>query len=234
MTSPFINAGYTDKTVFRVLQTYGDLKEGELVVLSTDDATISPLFKNCNDGRYYMYLPGTDDLVSQDLELVALDGIKEGILDADGNLLFSTYYEWVESKDEVKENPKLLRTPQDYRELSPDTMIKIVVDGHEGEVRLFDLMLATHAVGSVCMNPRPNQTWDFLVSLFEEEGFNPICDDLDSKGSIEFNNAEQFKDWYFIGNRCKEIQAKLAEKQKERESLDNEIQALQSELENIK
>lgn len=240
MSSPFIDAGYTDKTVFKVLENYYGLKEGQLVIIYRDDNTSSPPVNNKNGNHEDMYLPNTR---SPELEVVALDGIKEGILDEDGNLKYSTYDEWLESKektnkecvvaDVLKRTTQTKRTPQDYRELSPDTMIKIVVDGHEGEVELFDLMLATHAVGSVCMNPRPNQTWDFLVSLFEEEGFNPICNGLNSEGSVEFIDTDKFKEYYFISSKTKELKGKLESKQKEREALDSEIQALQSELENL-
>lgn len=230
MSSPFINAGYTYKTVFKVLEDYGNLVEGQLVTIYRDDTTSCPTVQNKGGDYNDMYLPDTN---SPELEVVALDGIKEGISDEDGALLFSTYNEWLESKELNKEN-KLetqKKTPQDYRNMNPDDKIKIVVDGHEGEVSLFDLMLATSATGSVSSYPRPNETFYFLKSLFEDSYFDPICDDLDTKGSIEFVNTDQFKEFYFIGHKTKELKVKLASKQKEREDLDAEIQSLQSELE---
>lgn len=90
MTSPFTKAGYTDKTVFKVLDTYGTLEEGELVIIIGDDKSTYPLVKNKYGCWAGMYLPSSD---TAELEVVALDGVKEGILDKDGNLLFSTYDE---------------------------------------------------------------------------------------------------------------------------------------------
>lgn len=97
MTSYFTEAGYTENTVFKVINNEDFFAIGTLLTLNYDDETRCPQFKGKGLCSSYMYLPNMSE-DCEHLEVVSLDGIKEGILDEDAKLLFTTYIEWVESE----------------------------------------------------------------------------------------------------------------------------------------
>lgn len=98
----FTDAGYTKRTVFKATeQAY--FEKGTLLILMDDDNSCFPYFSNKEQERHCEYLPnfltGT-----QDLKVVSLDGVKDGLLDEDGNLLFHTNKEWKKHKKALKQS----------------------------------------------------------------------------------------------------------------------------------
>lgn len=219
--TPYQQKGWTRDSVFRYGGESGadQFEKGDEIVLDIDTEDNQILFKPLNNYEKHCktYSKGRWVFL-HDLTYLGEYGNY-----MKGNVVNDTVDSTV--------NPKTLRTPQDYRELSPDTMIKIVVDGHEGEVPLADLVILKFLLGR-CNGTYLSSTHDLL------KRFNSCFNGELVKNCWDCNNVSSYQDEliakFFTANKRKEFQTKLAEKQKERESLDDEIQALQSELENIK
>lgn len=260
----FTEAGYTERTVFKCTETSSHGK-GVLVNLHKDDCSHCPYFIDSEGVFHYEYIPNhTHHSADEDLILVSLDGVKDGLLDKDGNLLFHTNKEWKKHKkslkkrvtskttdikveDEVKiiackfghefeigsvvkvvgvnigyfrvsdgysswnvhtdeiekvgdEILKLkqkrggtlettplsnngLRTEDDYRSLTPDTQIKVVIDGHEAEVPLADILILKHVVGK-CNGIYLDDTYSLLKNFDSDmDGLN--LDFINISGMIE-------------------------------------------------
>ena len=126
------------------------------------------------------------------------------------------------------EQPKL-RTAEDFRTLTPETKIEVVIDGHKEMIPLFELLMIARLSGNVINRERPNTMFYFLDSLFGCHSINPVvC--LDLVCETEFTNLDSFLDKYCIGNKKLEIEKDMQEKLDRIEKLRNEVHKLDAEL----
>ena len=131
-----------------------------------------------------------------------------------------------------KQTPKpetTLRTPNDYRTLTPETEIEVVIDGHKEMIPLIELLMIARLSGNVLNHKRPNTMFDFFENLFSVDGADPVLD-LDLNCDTEFTNLESFLDKFFIGNKKLEIEKEMQEKLDQIEKLRNEVHKLDAEL----
>ena len=132
--------------------------------------------------------------------------------------------------NEVAESdqPKL-RTAEDFRKLTPETEIEVVIDGHKEMIPLLELLMIARLSGNVLNHKRPNTMFDFFENLFSVDGADPVLD-LDLNCDTEFTNLESFLDKFFIGNKKLEIEKDMQEKLDQIEKLRNEVHKLDAEL----
>lgn len=155
--------------------------------------------------------------------------------------LDSTEY-WFLSEDEFKlhkkanevatQTPKpetTLRTAEDFRTLTPETKIEVVIDGHKEMIPLIELLMIARLSGNVLNHKRPNTVFDFFENLFSVDGADPVID-LDLNCDTEFTNLESFLDKFFIGNKKLEIEKEMQGKLDQIEKLRNEVHKLDAEL----
>ena len=136
------------------------------------------------------------------------------------------------AKQGSKQTPKpetTLRTAEDFRKLTPETKIEVVIDGHKEMIPLFELLMVARLIGSVLNRKRPNTMFDFFERLFSVDGADPLCD-LNLNCDTEFTNLESFLDKFFIGNKKLEIEKKMQKKLDQIEKLRNEVHNLDIEL----
>ena len=113
--------------------------------------------------------------------IVKLDGYS-GIYD--GNFIFhEKHLELVESAKGTQKPSNTLRTEEDYRNLSPDTMIEVVIDGHRDEVPLADILILKHVVGK-CNGSYLDWTYSLLKNFDGDIGGFDL-DFIDIRGKIE-------------------------------------------------
>ena len=163
-------------------------------------------------------------------------------IDTDGSYkcstLDSTEYWWLD-EDEFKpykrvnevaesDQPKL-RTAEDYRKLTPETEIEVVIDGHKAVIPLLELLMISRLSGIVMNAKRPDTMFYLLDSLFGCHSINPVVS-LDLLCETEFTNLDSFLDKYFIGNKKLEIEKDMQEKLDQIEKLRNEVHKLDAEL----
>jgi hypothetical protein len=218
--TPFEQKGYTKDSVFRYNGELGSahqLTHNEIVVLYYDDDSMSPAFKPLSEhGKNLSTALISTSLTGYYVRLNFLTYLGE----------YEDFMKTQNQTDVTEQPTQTLRTPQDYRLMNPDDKIKIVVDGHESEVKLGDLISIT-AVGGASIGIYGYSLWSFL-----HETFGDITTFDGTKFDVGEKQIELF-DEYFLPRKQKEIKEKLASKQKEREVLDSEIQELQSELEKL-
>ena len=131
-----------------------------------------------------------------------------------------------------KQTPKpetTLRTPNDFRTLTPETKIEVVIDGHKKMIPLLELLMIARLSGNVLNHKRPNTLFDFFENLFSVDGADPVLD-LDLNCDTEFTNLESFLDKFFIGNKKIEIEKEMQGKLDQIEKLRNEVRKLDAEL----
>ena len=113
---------------------------------------------------------------------------------------------------ETKEQPKI-----NYREMSPDTLVKVKVGSYESNVCLGDLVHATALLG-VTNGYYGARLWEFLKNAIGEDGFE---EDLET--SIEFiEKQRQTLNYFFTPAR---------NKQKQKEALKKDIETQKHILE---
>ena len=112
-----------------------------------------------------------------------------------------------ESEIEIVEN-SISKSNKSYREMSPDTIVKIKVDDHEFDVPLKEMLLLNTLTGSVSDYHRTDTIFEHLNKLF---GDDYMCVD----GYVEFKNADKYYKEYF---------KPFCDKQHEVEGLKKEIE----------
>ena len=137
---------------------------------------------------------------------------------------------WNFSEDElelvVEDNCK--QTPKNYRELTPDTLIDISIDGNEFKVPLGDLIHAKALIG-VSNGRYGYELFASLTDVFDNDSFITKCHEYDHIDTLMSQNS--LMKMYFIG---KEKEAKkqalkdVIEKQREEIS---KLEQVLSELE---
>ena len=155
--------------------------------------------------------------------------------------LDSTEYWWL-GKDEFKPYKKVskaegteqlekhkLRTAEDFRKLTPETKIEVVIDGHKEMIPLFELLMIARLSGNVINRERPNTLFWFFDKLLRTDDVDPLIS-LETDCDTEFTNLESFLDKYFIGNKKLEIEKDMQEKLDQIEKLRNEVHKLDAEL----
>ena len=68
----------------------------------------------------------------------------------------------------AKQTPKpetTLRTAEDFRKLTPETKIEVVIDGHKEMIPLFELLMVARLSGNVLNPKRPNTMFDFFENF---------------------------------------------------------------------
>lgn len=131
-----------------------------------------------------------------------------------------------------KQTPKpetTLRTANDFRTLTPETKIEVVIDGHKEMIPLFELLMIARLSGSVMNAKRPNELFYFFDSLFSVDGVDLLCD-LDLEEETRFTNLESFISKYFTHNKKLEVEKQLQDKLDQIEKLRNEVHNLDIEL----
>ena len=170
-------------------------------------------------------------------DVVVIDSI-----DTDGtyqcSALDSTEYCWLD-EDEFKPYKKVnevaesdqpkLRTAEDFRKLTPESEIEVVIDGHKEMIPLIELLMIARLSGNVINRERPSTMFDFFENLFSVAGADPVLD-LDLNCDTEFTNLESFLDKFFIGNKKLEIEKEMQDKLDQIEKLRNEVHKLDAEL----
>ena len=132
--------------------------------------------------------------------------------------------------NEVAESdqPKL-RTAEDFRKLTPQTEIEVVIDGHKKMIPLIELLMIARLSGNVINSARASTLFCFFDDLFSVDGVDPLCD-LETDCDTRFTNLESFLDKFFIGNKKLEIEKDMQEKLDQIEKLRNEVHKLDAEL----
>ena len=215
--SLFTDKCWTDRSIFKVLNPEDScFDDGDIVILSESVCDEDARFKLLTEyGKYRE--PMRNWLHYKSLEYVGELGDNLSEVIPEGAAEYQT-----------------LRSPEDYRYLTPDTLIEVVIDGHKANIPLFEILMTACACCSVVSPTQPYKMFKFLNSLFAYGNGRAIVYDLESQGYVEFTNTEEFKKSYFISPQVKAIKDKLAEKRKQQQLIDIEIQVLESELENIK
>ena len=170
-------------------------------------------------------------------DVVVIETIEDVDLYKCYNLDKSEY--WWLGEDEFKPYKKVidvaesdqpkLRTPNDFRTLTPETEIEVVIDGHKEMIPLFELLMVARLSGNVLNHKRPNTMFNFFENLFSVDGADPVLD-LDLNCDTEFTNLESFLDKFFIGNKKLEIEKEMQGKLDQIEKLRNEVHKLDAEL----
>lgn len=159
--------------------------------------------------------------------------------------LDSTEYWWLDKDefkpykkvDEVatqgsKQTPKpetTLRTPNDFRTLTPTTKIEVVIDGHKEMIPLLELLMIARLSGNVINHERPSTLFWFFAKLFCTDDVD-LALDLDLNCNTEFTNLDSFLDKFFICNKKLEIEKEMQGKLDQIEKLRNEVHKLDAEL----
>ena len=149
---------------------------------------------------------------------------------------------WFLSEDEFKlhkkanevatQTPKpetTLRTAEDFRKLTPETKIEVVIDGHKAVIPLLELLMISRLSGNVINSERPSTLFYFFDDLFSVDGVDPLCD-LEVNCDTRFTNLESFISKYFTHNKKLEVEKQLQDKLDQIEKLRNEVHNLDIEL----
>lgn len=94
-----------------------------------------------------------------------------------------------ESEIEIVEN-EVKSTKKSYREMSPDTIVKVKVDAHEFDVPLKEMLLLRTLTGCILGSERINILHYKLAEIFE-------CDLFCYNGNVTFKYSEAFYKYYF-------------------------------------
>lgn len=131
-----------------------------------------------------------------------------------------------------KQTPKpetTLRTAEDYRKLTPETKIEVVIDGYKAMIPLFELLMLARLSGNVINRERPNTLFWFFDKLLRTDDVDPLIE-LETDCDTRFTNLESFLDKFFIGNKKLEIEKEMQGKLDQIEKLRNEVHKLDAEL----
>lgn len=152
--------------------------------------------------------------------------------------LDSTEYWWLD-EDEFKlykkvnevaesDQPKL-RTAEDFRKLTPETKIEVVIDGHKEMIPLIELLMIARLSGNVINSERPNTLFWFFDKLFCTDDVYPTIN-LETDEDTRFTNLDDFLNKYFTGSKKLEIEKEMQDKLDQIEKLRNEVHKLDAEL----
>ena len=133
-----------------------------------------------------------------------------------GNKYLRTKYEdqcWWFDEDklklvEIEEQPKI-----NYREMSPDTLVKVSIDGNEFEVSLKELLIVSDITGSIIGDHRASEFYYRTQEILGNYHF-------DSEGEVDYGNLEldvgylHYFEPYFSNQKEKEALKKAIETQK--------------------
>lgn len=131
-----------------------------------------------------------------------------------------------------KQTPKpetTLRTPKDYRTLTPETKIEVVIDGHKKMIPLIELLMIARLSGNVISRERPNTLFWFFDEVFCTDAVDPVIH-LETDQDTRFTNLDDFLNKYFTGSKNLEIEKDIQEKLDQIEKLRNEVHKLDAEL----
>ena len=109
---------------------------------------------------------------------------------------------------ETKEKPKI-----NYREMSPDTLVKVSIDGNEFEVPLKELLIVSDITGSITGDRRASEFYHRTQEILGSHYF-------DSLGLVDYGNLEldegylHYFEPYFSKQKEKEALNKAIETQK--------------------
>ena len=137
-----------------------------------------------------------------------------------GNFLYNTKYKgqcWNFTEDELE---LVKQPPKNYRELTPDTLIDISIDGNEFKVPLGDLIHAKALIGGSTGTYGYN-IWEAFHEVLDKE--NTILDGGVYPRNDTFKQQQDLIKIYFI-DKEKEALKEVIEKQRE------EISKLEKEL----
>lgn len=97
---------------------------------------------------------------------------------------------WFEESEIELVESNVKSTKKSYREMSPDTSVKMKVDDHEFDVPLKEMLLLNTLTGSVSYYPRTNTIFKRLNELFGD-------DYVSFKGDVEFKDVDKYYQDYF-------------------------------------
>lgn len=165
------------------------------------------------------------DLIDSDdsYKCSALDGTEYWWLDEDEFKLYKKVNEVAES-----DQPKL-RTAEDFRTLTPETKIGVVIDGHKEMIPLIELLMIARLSGNVINRERPDTLFWFFDKLFCIDDVDPEIY-LETDEETRFTNLDDFLNKYFTGSKKLEIEKEMQDKLDQIEKLRNEVRKLDAEL----
>ena len=132
------------------------------------------------------------------------------------------------SKQDTKPEATL-RTAEDYRKLTPETKIEVVIDGYKEMIPLIELLMIARLSGNVINSERPSTLFWFFDKLFCTDDVDPEIH-LETDQDTRFTNLDDFLDKYFTGSKKLEIEKEMQDKLDQIEKLRNEVHKLDAEL----
>lgn len=132
--------------------------------------------------------------------------------------------------NEVAESdqPKL-RTAEDFRTLTPQTEIEVVIDSHKKMIPLIELLMLARLSGNVINRERLNTLFWFFDEVFCTDDVDLVIH-LETDQDTRFTNLDDFLNKYFTGSKKLEIEKEMQDKLDQIEKLRNEVHKLDAEL----
>ena len=137
------------------------------------------LLQKCPDGTWLGYQNGFDG--------------HSGCASFGDTYKYSKYKDqcwWFEESEIELVESNVKSTKKSYREMSPDTSVKMKVDDHEFDVPLKEMLLLNTLTGSVSYYPRTNIIFENLNEMFGD-------DYVSFKGDVEFKDVDKYYQDYF-------------------------------------